>query len=380
MIFLLWICIGFLALYVLLMLVYSMGWLSQKEFRANEFFVPEIKISVVVAARNEAENIQRCISSILAQNYPAHLLELIIVDDHSEDDTAEIVLQSDRVKMIALKDFVAAGEQVVSFKKKALETGIRASSGQLIVTTDADCWMEKNWLRNIAAFHEKTAAKMIVAPVQFSSAYTFLKLFQSLDFMTMQGITQATIQLRLGIMCNGANLIFERTAFDAVNGYDGVSQIISGDDYLLLMKIKQEYPKGIQYLKSKEAVVYTKAQETWSAFLQQRIRWASKSGKYKDHLMNGVLLLVYTLNVSIFFFGIAAIISPALCSPFLIILAIKILSEMIFLLPVAHFYRNKTELIFFPFLQPFHIFYIIVAGFLSRMGKFEWKTRINIQQ
>lgn len=359
------------------MLLFRYGWHRQATSVAPIDFEPHTRISVVVAARNEEANIAKCIAHILAQNYPQHLFELIIVDDHSTDRTATIVasFQSPQLQLLSLAHIVEGQPDPISYKKKALEKGIAASKAELIVCTDADCWMEPNWLKEIAALYETSRVKMIIAPVQMAQDKSALQLFQALDFMTMQGITVAVHQLHLGLMCNGANIAFSKAAFHTINGYQGQEHLISGDDYLLLLKMKSAFPEGIQYLKSTEAIVHTLAQPTSSDFIQQRIRWASKSGKYKDNRMGLILLLVFAFNASLLLLPIAAIENASYWLIWVAILLAKTLVELFFLWPVAQFYTARNLLYYFAFFQVFHITYIFVAGFLSRLGTFSWKNR-----
>ena len=358
------------------MILYSIGWRKQPAFRADAAFKPATTISVIIPARNEAANIEACIQSVLAQHYPAHLLEIIVVDDHSEDNTAALAQAAGkRVQVISLKEILNSHEVANSYKKKALAAGIAAGKGRLIITTDADCIAPPDWLANMAAHYEHTNAAMIIGPVAFTAASGIVGLFQSLDFTTMQGITAAAHRLRLGSMANGANLGFSREAFEAVNGYSGIDHLASGDDYLLLHKIQQRFPEQIYYLRSQDAVILTAPQPGWRAFLQQRIRWASKSGKYADHRLTAILLLVYLFNVSIAATVIAGIWLPVLWIVAAGMLTAKIISELIFLIPVAGFFKKSKELPFFPFLQPLHIIYIILAGFLGLLGSYSWKGR-----
>lgn len=371
-----------IALYVVLILLYHMGWWLQKPFVKSAVWMPHTKVSVVIAARNEAANIEQCIRSILAQEYPPELLEIIVVDDCSEDETLTLLrnLEASNVRVFLLSDFLDKEEKVISFKKKALALGISKSTGDLIVTTDADCWMGRNWLSTIVSFYESKGSEMIVAPVQFVHDNSVLQLFQSIDFMMMQGVTAATVRLHLGIMCNGANLAFSRKAYNAVNGYSGVDHLVSGDDYLLQLKIKKQFPDSVHYLKSRAAIVHTLPQNTWQSFFQQRIRWASKTGKYEDRKMTLILSLIYVLNCLLLFLFLLSFFQSFYWSLFGPILLSKMLMEILFLYPVAHFYRDKKQLVYFVFLQPLHIVYIIVAGFLSRFSRFEWKQRIAIQK
>lgn len=336
---------------------------------------PKTSLSVIIPARNEAENIGRCIDSILAQNYPSHLLEFIVVDDHSTDNTAKIIKSyaGRGVKYINLADYVHPGN--TSYKKQALATAISQSKGELIVTTDADCTAGPEWLKLLTSKFEEEDCVMIVAPVDFTNNTSLVEVFQSLDFMSMQGITVATLRLKLGNMSNGANLAFSRKAFDAVDGYKGIDHIASGDDYLLMTKFDKSYPGRISYLKSKDAIVRTPPQHDWSGFFQQRIRWASKSGKYDDNKLTGVLMLVYLFNVSFLTLAIAGIFHSCYWLVLLGILLVKTIVEIIYLYPVSRFFGKRKQLWVFPLLQPLHILYIISAGFLGFVGVYQWKGR-----
>jgi cellulose synthase/poly-beta-1,6-N-acetylglucosamine synthase-like glycosyltransferase len=371
------ITIALAIIYILLLILYRSGWVLQQTFVPEKDCKPVTGISVVIAARNEEQNIAACLQSLSEQNYPAHLFELIVVDDFSTDKTAEIVAATSapNVRLLRLADYVSTAERIHSYKKKALATGILHSSGELIVTSDADCVAGRDWLGTIAAYYEQYKPAMIVAPVRFKNDFSLVQQFQSLDFMTMQGITVATVRLSLGIMCNGANLAFSRKAYDMVDGYAGVDHLVSGDDYLLQMKIKQQYADGVHYLKSGKAIVDTLPQPDWSAFLQQRIRWASKTGKYKDIKTTAILLFIYFFNCSLATLFIYSWFHNHYFVLLLKILIVKIIGELLFLYAVSDFFGKKKELLLFPFLQPLHILYIILAGFLSKVGKFEWKQR-----
>ncbi|WP_276134678.1 glycosyltransferase [Polluticoccus soli] len=370
------ICLSFTISYVILMILYRRGWRLQPQFKVEDSYSPFIRISVIIPARDEARNIGNCIESLLAQDYPRELLEVIVVDDHSSDNTAAIVesFGQPNIRCIALADYVAAG-QTVAYKKAALSAGIANSNGELIITTDADCVASPSWLRHLAAFYEMKKPVMIAGPVDFTTNGSFVQLFQSLDFMSMQGITAAANRLGLGSMSNGANLAFSRDAFNQVEGYKGVDHLASGDDYLLMVKMQAAFPGKIGYLKAEEAIVRTPPQPDWTSFFQQRIRWASKSGKYDDSKITGILSLVYLFN-----FSLAALLIAGLFYPWFLIvgaamLIVKIIVELWFLYPVAKFYNKTQELLLFPFLQPLHIAYIVSAGLLGFIGVYKWKGR-----
>lgn len=367
--------------YAFLLMRYKRGWNRQNGQAAATAKSPYITISVIIPARNEQDNIATCIRSILNNDYPLAMLEIIVIDDFSEDDTAAIaenMLQGGHGRVIQLKNYLSKNERLNSYKKKALEIAIGEAKGEWIITTDADCEVPLHWLQQLTQPMQLHQVKFIAAPVSFTPALPQpdgLYYFQSLDFMTMQGITAASIAMNLGNMCNGANLAFNKKAFDEVGGYKGIDHIASGDDMLLMHKIQLRFPDGIFYLKSKEAIVHTPAQPDWSSFLNQRIRWSSKADKYDDKKLTVILAFVYFFNVSFIPLFIAGFFNYFYWLWMLGILFGKVMVELIFLVPVAKFYSKTKELRWFPLFQPMHIGYIIMAGFLGKFGSYQWKGR-----
>lgn len=369
-------------LYALLMVVYRIGWNGQEEINLPENFIPTVKITVVIPARNEADNIEACIQSILNNQYSPSLLEIIIADDFSTDDTAIIagnLLEQHKAGFVlSLSQHISSAERLNSYKKKALELAIAAASGELIVTTDADCIVPEKWLQHLAYAFQQNDAQFIAAPVSFTPAVDgglLLYFFQSLDFMTMQGITAASARLKLGNMCNGANLAFSKKAFNEVGGYKGIDHIASGDDMMLMYKISKKYPTQLVYLKQRAAIVNTPVQPTWRSFLNQRIRWSSKADKYDDKKLTWILALVYFFNLNFPVLIIASLFDGRYFFVAWSLIVGKTLVELIFLHPVAKFYGKQQELMYFPLLQPLHILYVISAGFLGKFGTYQWKGR-----
>lgn len=360
--------------YAILMMNYRRGWAKLPVFVAGDA-TPTTFISVIIPARNEAANIRQCLDAILSGSYPKALYEIIVIDDHSTDSTAELVAAYPDVRLLKLADFVTDRESLVAFKKKALSVGIEHCKGALIVTTDADCIAPEDWLKNIAAIYEVEHPVMIIAPVAFTTNGSVVENFQAVDFMTMQGITAAVHQRKMGNMSNGANLAFSKEAYDKVEGYKGIDHLASGDDFLLMMKLQKEYPDRISYLMSEDAIVQTAPQPDWPSFFQQRIRWASKSGKYDDKKLTATLMLVYLFNLSFLVLIIAGFFNYFAWGLVAIMLVWKVLAESTFLTPVAEFFGKGRLLVSHVLLQPLHILYIISAGFLGMIGKYKWKGR-----
>ena len=329
-----------------------------------------VKISVIIPARNEEKNIGNLIRALERQTYSRHLFQIIVIDDHSTDKTAEIVLQFPGVKLLQLKE-----NKINSYKKKAIETGIAAASNELIVTTDADCIPPEEWLQSIVSFREKTNAGFIVAPVAFNCSSKLVEVFQAMDFIVLQGITGASVYKKVLSMCNGANLAYEKKLFTEVGGFTGIDHIASGDDMLLMHKIAKKFPERIRYLKSKDAIVSTLPMPTWKQFLNQRIRWASKATYYDDKKIIAVLLLVYLFNFSFLILLVAGFWNSFYWIILLFAWIAKTLVEFPFFYSVATFFKKQWALKFFFVFQPLHIFYTIVSGLLGQFGKYEWRGR-----
>jgi cellulose synthase/poly-beta-1,6-N-acetylglucosamine synthase-like glycosyltransferase len=360
-----------------LLFFYRKGW-GAIRYSTSAINHQNTLVSIIVPARNEEANISNLIHSIQLQTYPKSCFELIIIDDCSTDRTAEIVKKyvDSNIKLIALSDYIDE-KNINAYKKKAIEIGIKASTGTLIITTDADCTMGENWLQEIVNCFEINQPKMIVMSVQINYNNRFIEIFQSLDFMCLQGITGGSVQSKFHGMCNGANLAYTKSVFNEVGGFSGIDHIASGDDLLLMHKIAKKYTHDIMYLKSAAVIVKTIPAKTVKAFLNQRIRWASKAEKYEDKRMFPVLMLVYFFNLSLFIMMVLSFFTKDKTSInlLLVLMLLKTGIELLFLYPVAKFFGERKLLWLFPIFQPFHIVYTVSAGFLGKFGTYHWKGR-----
>ncbi len=360
------------AAYVVIMFVYQRGWHNLPIFENSEdSFSPSTKISVLIAARNEADNIEKCLDSILTQNYPKGLFEIIVINDNSTDNTYEKAAAKG-IRAVQLADFSDKGS-----KKKAIEIGVGLATGTLIVATDADCLAQKNWLRTIAHFYETNQYKFIAAPVNFYEEKNLLEKAQSLDFLGLMLITGSGIHKGFMHMCNGANLAYERSVFYEVGGFEGIDQLASGDDMLLMQKVALKYPGSLGFLKNTSATIFTPAKPTWNAFISQRVRWASKTNSYKEFLVTTILALVFFFcNNILFSLLLIPFLGKTALILFLFSMSIKALMDYLLLAPIATFFHRRDLLQ--SFIPAFfgHIMYIIIVGTLANLVfNYEWKGR-----
>jgi len=366
-----------LAAYGVLMALYTRGHWNLRAFVAKGK-THQTKFSIVIPARNEAANIENCIAGILAQNYPSHLFELIVIDDFSEDETANIVgsiaLQYNNVRLLRLQDFTK-DENIVAYKKRAIEIAIEQANHPWIVTTDADCSFTNNWLASYDAYIQEHNCVMIAAPVSYKNTGSFLSVFQVLDFISLQGITAAAVGSGSHTLCNGANLCYSKEAFESVGKFSGIDHLPSGDDMLLMHKMKKSYPEKIGYLYAQDTVVTTAPSATLDLFIQQRIRWSSKALGYQDKIIFWILLLVYLVNFSLLVYLPVNLIETGNINNWFVFIGCKTLVELPFMYAAAKFFKQQKLLWWFLFMQPFHILYTVVAGWFGTFGSYKWKGR-----
>lgn len=359
--------------YLGLILFLRKGWNSLKIYnlKSNQF---KTTVSILIAARNEEDKIFKTISDILAQDYPSHLVELIVVDDHSTDSTSEIVLSfADKgVKLVVLNE----SKPLNSYKKKAITEAIKLSEAELIITTDADCRMSHDWLKTIIGFYEAGNYKLISSPVLYFEEKSTFEKMQSLEFLFLVGLGAAGVGNKMPSTCNGANLAYRREVFYELKGFQGIDQLASGDDELFLHKVASVYPDGIGFCKARGAMVYTHAKSSLSEFIQQRKRWASKSTKYKNKAVVFIGVLVWVFNLLILLISILGFFNPFYWYLCLGIISIKFVAELFFQIVLCRFANRIKLLWLLPLLTITHIFYMLYIGIAGNSGKYNWKGRM----
>jgi cellulose synthase/poly-beta-1,6-N-acetylglucosamine synthase-like glycosyltransferase len=348
------------------------AWLSTPTYNPSvkEF---KTKVSLIIPCRNEEQNITNCLFSILQQTYPASLLEIIVADDHSEDNTEKIsrdVLEKSNVlwKYILVKD-------TQSNKKKAIETGIKESSGELILITDADCIASKEWISSIVSLYEQKHYKMICGPVAITNESTFCEKFQGLEVSGLSLLAGAGIFSKTPLLSNGANIAYTRDAFEKVNGFRGIDDIPSGDDTLLLFKINKQFPGQIGFIKNTDSIVYTHAQPNWYYFMQQRIRWGSKGFRSKNYINSLVSLVVFVTNFLLLVVGISSLVYFTPNSAFISCLIAKFTIDFLLLTCATSFFKKQNLLFYFLAGEFITVIYMSWVGLVANFSRYHWKGR-----
>lgn len=383
--------------YAVLMLAYWRAWRSLPEAKIPPDWQPSERVAVIVPARNEAANIGACLRSILAGSYPPNLLEIIVVDDFSEDETVAEVEQVRHsslghsaevpsLRLLRMADFAQPSGAFFSPKKNAIAQAIAQASGTLIVTTDADCTVPSDWLSHIAAALSEPGRMLLTAPVAIRSARGLLQHFQALDVAGMMGITGAGLHLGWQRMGNGANLAYRKSVFEEVGGYAGNERVASGDDMFLMQKVAACYPEGVFFLKTPAATVLTAAQPTWAALWQQRLRWGSKNAALPEWPVRLALLVVFVFCWCILIFVIVSLCHFDISTfrhsagPLLLSLCVKAAFDFLLLREMCRWLGRREWLRWFCPSFFLHIVYVAAVGAAGLFfKKYRWKGREMMQ-
>ena len=328
---------------------------------------PKTKFSIIVPFRNEAENLPVLLESLSKLNYPMELFEVILVDDFSEE---EFKVPNLKFKVSVIKNVRVSN----SPKKDAIVSAMQTINTDWIITTDADCVINKNWLLTLDNYIQLHDVTMIAGAVTYDCKNLFLHHFQQLDLASLQGATIGSFGIKKGFMCNGANFAYTKSLFQALNGFNGNDKIASGDDVFLLQKAVAQFPEKVHYLKSKNNIVITKPLDDWTSLFYQRVRWASKTSSYQSQFGKGLGILVFMGNLSLatgFVLWVLGLL------PFLNILslfALKFTVDTILIYKTNHF-LNKTKMSSLIPSSLLYPFFSVSVALYSLFGKYEWKGR-----
>jgi cellulose synthase/poly-beta-1,6-N-acetylglucosamine synthase-like glycosyltransferase len=361
-------------LYAIFILSCLVGWRKLKPVDFSKRTAWKTSVSILIPARNEQASIGNCLNAVINQSYPHELTEIIVINDqstdHTETEVRKIIQRIPERRIILLNTDEHAGS-----KKQAITKGIEQAQGDLIVTTDADCMMDRDWLGSLVSLYEEKNPSMIIAPVAYEFRNNFFEQWQALEFMGLVGIAGGAVAFRHPVLCNGANLAYRKKLFYDINGFKGNEKIVSGDDTDLLMKIAKKNPSEILFLKSRDAIVNTKAAFSLNDFIHQRKRWASKIPFTMDYFTRVIALIVYLLHAGLFagIVLLAAGRNPGII--FIVSLALKSLSEFFFLYAITGFFRQRKLLWLILPAQLMYVFYISFIGIAALTGSYKWKER-----
>ena len=331
-------------------------------------------ITVLIPFRNESEIILHSLESIENQSYPKDKFEVIYINDSSTDDSLKKLCDAEKssnIKVISLpEDFLPNAH-----KKRAVRFGIENCKGEIIVTTDADCIHRREWLETILSYYDKETG-FISGPVEFSAGESLFEKIQRIEFAGLILSGAGLIGIDKPAICNAANASYRKETYKSVNGFDDNLNLSSGDDEILMQKIRRDNRYKIIFCMNRNAVVTSLPNKTINDFYHQRKRWASKGLFYKNKILKLKLVLIALFYISLFTQLILGIVFNAVfLISFLISFLFKIIIEYAIL-------KKGTDLLFEKqLLRPFllaeilHIPYIIIFSIAGMFGNYKWKER-----
>ena len=387
--------IAALVLLYLALLFWLHGGLARQGGHPAEGSTPSV--SVIVAARNEEQRLPVLLDALQQQSYASERFEMIVADDGSTDATPQILADYARkVKHLTnLRiDSVPAGW---SPKKWALTQAIDRSSGEIILTTDADCLPGPMWISSMVrpfadpgvGFASGPAPLEVVrseppygdgeerygtVPAPTNSRWREMLL---LDSCALDALAAGALGRGLVLTAVGRNLAYRRAAFDEAEGFEGIQQFISGDDDLLVHKLAATGEWKGAFVISPAAAVPSPPPETFPAFVAQRLRFASKGRHYfrlpVSRRFKAILALLFLANLAALLSMAAFVVTGILI--WLIPIALKIGAEGLLVRPYLRRIGRPIRLTTLIMTGALYPFYVTLLGSLGSFTRIAWRGR-----
>lgn len=361
--------------YSVIILMFRSGVRKLKNRDINEHSGKLRTLTVIVSARNEENNIGICLESLVNQQYPKEKYEVIIVDDQSTDNTALIIQDFITTHPYNFRMYATSG---LGGKKEAFNTGIKYASGEIILTTDADCVVSPDWMNEMnKAFNG--SAVFVAGPVMMAPSATWFEIFQCLEFNALLASTAGSFGINRPVMSNGANMgiLAEVCRTEMMN-----PQVTSGEDVFTMFYLKKKYgARMLKFAASAESVVRTQTQKSLRDFIMQRIRWTSKSSSYTDGDTIYVAISVMGINLLLLtsiIFSLAGNNSPQ-AMLLQIVTAFCLVSKTVvdyLLLSAYSSHFGQFKLVkYLPLAEILVVFYTAATGLAGIFLPYSWKGR-----
>lgn len=326
------------------------------------------RISVLIACRNELDSLPDLIDDLALQTYPRALFEVIICDDHSDDDQR---LPAGILEKRGIPGRMISLPRERSGKKEALLYAADSASGEIYLFTDADCRVGPFWVEKMVRLFNRKQCDLVIGLVDYVQHPGFSQAFFRQDFLSLIVSGAGSALLGIPVLCNGANMAVLATHYhrEAL-----VLNTSSGDDIFILQYLKKQGRK-IEVARDRKTIVATKAPGSWKEFMDQRIRWSSKSRYYTDlpALLLGALVLITNI---LFLISIVMLFqSSKLNFEAGIWMALKIMADCFIAATGLYFFGRAKQAVYLPVLLLLYPFYFLYTFFAALRGKFTWKGR-----
>lgn len=366
----LYIAFAFLFFYSLVLAWLAIGFLRTKFFVSKRQHA-QTPLTIIICARNEEKHIALCLHSVLNQHYDKKNYQLILINDASTDNTvqqAESVLKNSDLNYKIISNPKQKG------KKQSIAYAMQFAQHDLIVLRDADTFNTSHlWLQTISDFFQEEKPDLIIAPVALSDNIGTFWALQAVENNILAMAACGSAFYKKPFLCNGANLIFTKQAFEKTQGYASHLDIASGDDIFFLEDLKKIPDTKISYLKSRDAIIHTYPCRSFGELLKQKVRWASKFKRNKNLLNFLLAAITFFVNALWIFCFVGLYISPLHKSLCLTFIFSKIAFDLLLLFLVSRFIKNKGLLFYGVPVGFVYPIYAAIVGLISLFMKPKWK-------
>jgi len=329
------------------------------------------KVSVLIAAKNEEKNILKPLQSLVNQLFDESDFEIIVVDDNSTDKTFEVV--SEFIKNNPELEIRLVKAEGIG-KKQAISQALHLAENEIIMVTDADCELPQRWIEKTVDFMLHNDLKMVLGPVLLTPCKTFFEKIQVLEHLSLIASTAGSAAIGMPVMCNGANMAYDRESALEVEKYRTDMNVASGDDVFLMEQFVRHFgSSSVRFLMDENAIVKTQTMPSLKAFFRQRRRWVSKTKAYTSWKIIATALIVLMFNLSVLTLFVGGFFHPAFFLIFALFTLMKFMVDYPILRKITDFMRQQQLMKWaFP-LEFVYPFYVVFTAFSGVFSKVRWK-------
>lgn len=266
-------------------------------------------VSVIIPAHNEEDKLEATLSSLAQQSYPH--VEFVIVNDRSKDATQAIIESfTSKDKRFKLVNVLEPSKRYAP-KVNAVNIGIKNSTGDIILASDADCQYPNNWVSGMVSHFEDDVSMVVgyVESTRYGQAKNWVQRFESTDWFTLMLVSRSLTHFGWKFASSANNQGYRRSAFNAVGGFGSSGRAPSGDEDLLTQRMGRLPGMRVVFASSQDTRVLTKPVPNLMSLLHQRRRWVSRY-HHAVHYHPAFMASIATLGLQSTLLSLGVLLSP----------------------------------------------------------------------
>jgi cellulose synthase/poly-beta-1,6-N-acetylglucosamine synthase-like glycosyltransferase len=323
-------------------------------------------VSIIICLHNEEKNADHLINCLVSQDYPKEQFEIVLVNDRSTDNTQKLLEIAEdthqNIKIIKIENL----QKNFAPKKFAIDTAIKKAKGEIVLLTDADGRPHFGWIKSMLSNFSQDTGMVIGNAPYFTK--TVMQKILAIEYFSHATIAATTVGMGYPLTCVGTNMAYRKQVYSEIDGFGEFKNVHTGDDDLLLQRVRDNSKWKIRYALAKESQIKNAAPNSIKQFMNQRLRYASKGFKYPFNVTIS-LVAYYFFNVFLFLMGMLCVVN---FMPFATILFLKGLADFCLMKKSAGVLNTKIHFGLFPIVNILHIPYVIFFGLMGNIKKYEW--------